>query len=424
MQFLKAKFKEALRKTEHYTKTDMVYLTREGFWSLLGQVIGSACSFLVAVLLANILSKESFGEYRFVLSMIPVLALFALPGINTAFVRSVARGNGTDLPKMVNTEIRWGFLGSLVALLIASYYFLNGDTGFFFALVLTAVFLPFLEPFSIYAAYYKGKQNFKTPMIYESASRVFQTVALIVVGLITKSVPALVGAFLVGQIVARLFFYIKTLRNEKLSASRESTDENQSDDTIKYGKQLTATQIVGTVTGSIDKLVVGYFLGPEILAIYYVALAIPKNIVLMFNVVPRIAFPRFSKNTWEPRERARIIYKLLVFLGALIVPALLYFFLIPFALPLVFKDYGASIPAALILSALILLSPLNATIGQVLQARKLVKNMIFLQVIALAAFVAAFLVMYQRFGASPIDAAAAIIASEAVLLFAGMFFIK
>lgn len=421
---LKRRYVRLLRGLEQYTKTDMVYVMKGGFWSFLSQGASSASSALAVIILANLLSKESFGHYRLVLSIASLLSVLALPGINTAFMRSIARGENVDSKRLVKTEIRWGLFSSLVALFIAFYYFLGGTSVLAGALVLTAILLPFLQPFSIYSSYYKGKQDFKTAMIYDSAASVFQSAALIIVALITKSVLAALGAFMAGQIVSSLFFYLKTLRDEKALMVLKSDKEDQSAETIKYGKSLTATQIVGALAGNIDKLFVGYFLGAEILAVYSVALTIPNNIILLFNVIPRIALPKFARNAWEADERSRVIYRLFIFIGALLIPALIYFLLVPHVIPLIFKNYSASIPVAVILSFLILISPVNAVIDGVLTARKLVKRIIFSQTVTLITFVGAFFLMYLRFGPSPVGAAVALIISEVVQFLFGLLLLK
>ena len=43
---IKNKTYKLLRKSEKYTKTDMVYLTKGGFWLTLGQIISSTSAFL------------------------------------------------------------------------------------------------------------------------------------------------------------------------------------------------------------------------------------------------------------------------------------------------------------------------------------------------------------------------------------------
>jgi len=417
---LKERFTSLLRDSEKYTRTDMVYLARGGFWSFFSQIVGSLASFLVVLLLANFLSKEEFGQYRFVLSLISIIIILTLPGIDPAIIRSIARKTILDFPNIVKTKIWWGLWSAGVSLLISGYYFSRGNTELFLAFAIAALFLPFIESYSVYSSYFKGKEDFKTSATYESISRVFQSAIIILTAIVSKNILWILVAYFAGQLLARLFFYRKTLRDENL----QSYTENKNADTIKYGKDLSGTQVVGTLIGNIDKLLVWHFLGAEILAVYYIALTIPKNLILLCNIIPRVAFPRLSQNSWEPSDRNKILRKIFIFLGLLIIPGLAYELLVPFAIPLLFKGYTSSVPAALVLGFLITLTPVNALIDRMLQAMKLVRNILVLQVVALIAFCAMFLVLYEFFGASPIIAAIALVSSEAISFLAGIWLIK
>jgi len=419
---LEARGIAVLRSLERYTKTDMVYLTNGGFWSLFSQVIGSLSSFVVVLLLANILPQGTFGEYRFILSLIPIFTLFTLPAVGTTLIRSVARGNKVSLPEIAKAKTRWSLLGSLAAIIGALYYFHNGNLQLMYAMIVCAFFLPFVETFAIYTSYYKGKQEFKTSAVYESLSRVFQAVVMIAVAFVSTNVLVLLGAFFVGQIIARYFFYKKTVKDISLRPHTGNNALDIKDDTIAYGKDLSLVSILNTVTNNMDVLLVGHFLGPLILAIYYIALAIPKNIVLIFSVVARVAQPKLSQKKWELHERIATVRKIgLMFLGLLIL-ALIYALLIPFVLHIFFRTYGASIHVAIMLSVLIAVSPLNAVIGRILEARKLVRKIVILDLISLGVFSVLFLLMYQTQGA--FGAAVSLVGSEITVLVVGILFIK
>ena len=422
MNKLKIKAKKILRRIEKYTKTDMVYLARSGFWSLLGQGVGSLSSFIVVFLLANILSKETFGQYRFILSVIPIFTLFTLPGIGTTLVRSIARGHVVDLTKIAKTKIKWSLLGSFLALGVSFYYFYLGNNLLGFALIFVAIFLPFIETFYIYSAYFKGKQDFKTAAIYDSISRIFQAGIIIIIAFITKNVVVLIIAFFIGQLIARFFFYKKTLKYMSQQVSIEDPISGVHDDTISYGKHLSILNIVSTITDNLDKLLVWHFLGAETLAIYYIALTIPKNVVLLFNVVPRVAFPKFSKNTWEAAERKKVVRKIFLFFAVLIIPALIYALLVPFVIPIIFRAYHASIFPAMILASLIVISPVNAMVGQILFAQKSIKKILAVQIMGVVVFTSAFLAMYKNLNAS--GAAIALVVSGTASLFIGIFLVK
>jgi len=421
MHRFKLQTKEILRKTERYTRTDMVYLAKNGFWSLCNQAIGSGSSFVVVLLLANILSKGSFGQYRFILSLISVLGLFTLPGIGTTLLRSVARGNAVLLSSIARTKLTWSFLCTLLSFAASVYYFHVGDSTLGYSLVLTGLFLPFTETYYIYVAYYKGRQDFKTAALYDSSSRIFQALVLVVVAFLTRNVVALIAAFLVGQLIARFFFYTKTVAYAKAQPVMGAESMDAKDDTVAYGKSLSAVSILNTLTNNMDVLILGHFLGPYVLAIYYVALAIPKNIVLIFSVIARVALPKFSQKKWDLHERTSVFRKLGLMFAALFLPAALYVLCAPFVLHIFFKGYGASIPAALILSILILVSPMNALVGQVLQARKLVAKIVVLEVLSFLSFFVCFLLSYQAWGA--FGTAFALVISETAVLVAGIVFI-
>ena len=86
MEKIKIKAYNLLRWSEKWTKTDMIYLARGGFWLTLGQVISSLSAFLLAIAFANLLPKETYGEYKYILSIASILAIPTLTGM--AFLKT------------------------------------------------------------------------------------------------------------------------------------------------------------------------------------------------------------------------------------------------------------------------------------------------------------------------------------------------
>src|SRR5688572_20479176 len=93
MTFLKAPLKRLLLWSQAYTRTDMLYLARGGFWTVLNFVVAGSVSIALAVAFANLLPKETYGTYRYVLSIANAFGFLALTGMNAAVTRSVARGH-------------------------------------------------------------------------------------------------------------------------------------------------------------------------------------------------------------------------------------------------------------------------------------------------------------------------------------------
>src|SRR3989338_1976898 len=131
-----------LRWSERYTKTDMVYLASGGFWLTLGQIISSAATFGLAIAFANLLPKETYGTYKFILSIAGILSVLTLPGMMTALTQAVARGfEGSVIPAL-KLRVRWGMLAGLGNLVVATYYYFNGNTKLTISFLIVAAFLP------------------------------------------------------------------------------------------------------------------------------------------------------------------------------------------------------------------------------------------------------------------------------------------
>jgi len=118
-----------LRWSQKYTKTDMVYLAKGGSWLTLGQIVSTIASFLSAIAFANLLPRETYGQYKYILSITSILAIPTLAGINTAVIRAIARGyEGSFIPAL-KTKIKWGLLGGITSIGLAGYYYFSALYG-------------------------------------------------------------------------------------------------------------------------------------------------------------------------------------------------------------------------------------------------------------------------------------------------------
>ena len=89
MQKLRQKTYNLLRWSEKYTKTDMVYLTKGGFWLTFAYIIFLSSGFILTIAFANLLPKDVFGTYKFVISISGVLLVTSLTGINSTLKQSI-----------------------------------------------------------------------------------------------------------------------------------------------------------------------------------------------------------------------------------------------------------------------------------------------------------------------------------------------
>jgi O-antigen/teichoic acid export membrane protein len=94
-----------LRWSEKYTGTDMVYLAH-GSYCLSGtSVIIGGISFLLALALANLFTKDAYGTYRYALTLFGMLSVASLRAMDTAVTQGAARGNDGTVTKGLRAKM-------------------------------------------------------------------------------------------------------------------------------------------------------------------------------------------------------------------------------------------------------------------------------------------------------------------------------
>jgi len=296
---IKKKAKEILLWSQKYTKTDMIYLARGGFWLTLGQAISSISSFLLAIAFANLLPKETYGTYKYILSIASILAIPTLSGMGTAVTQAVARGYEGSLIPALKTKIRWGLLGGLASLILAGYYFYQGNATLTISFLISAVFLPFMDSFGIYDSLLQGRKLFDISTKYFIISQIIAIASLIAVLFFTKNLFLILFTYFASWTLMRFIFF-------KITLKKFSPNPSQDPQTISYGKHLSLMGIIGTIASYLDRLLIFHYLGAAEVAIYSIAIAPPEQIKSLFKSIGTLALPKFAPKSKEEIQKTTI----------------------------------------------------------------------------------------------------------------------
>ncbi|MBU1246924.1 oligosaccharide flippase family protein [Patescibacteria group bacterium] len=332
---IRVKIYKLLRWSEAHTKTDMVYLAKGGFWLTLGQIISSASTFLLAIAFANLLPKETYGSYKYILSIASILAIPTLSGMNTAITQAVSRGYEGSLIPALKTKIRWGLFGALASLMLAGYYYFNNNTTLTISFLIISVFLPFMDSFSVYGSLLVGKKQFKISTKYQIISQITAITILIITLCFTQNLFFVLLAYFIPWTFLRFIFL-------KITLKKFRPNSQQDPQTIPYGKHLSLIGILGAVATHIDKILLFHYLGVAELAIYAFAIAPIEQIKGLFKNLPALALPKLARRSFH--EIDSILYKrlfLLFFIGSCM--ALMYIFFAPYFFKIFFPKYLDSI---------------------------------------------------------------------------------
>ncbi|MCG2689724.1 oligosaccharide flippase family protein [Candidatus Parcubacteria bacterium] len=370
---LKKKGYSFLRRSEKYLKTDMIYVARGGFWIFSGQMITALAGFFFTLVLANLLDKDNLGTFRFVLSLAGILAIPTLAGIDTAILQAVARGKEKSFLDGLKTKLKYGALSSLACLGVAGYYFFKHNSLLALCFLAIALFVPLINSFPIYESFWAGRKKFETQTKYRALVSAGATILIVLVILITKNLVVILLAYFSAWSLLHGLALYRTIKTAK--ANQEIDKES-----IKYGKHLSLLGILGQVNSQLDKIVFWHFLGPEKLAVYFIALALPQRIETLMNVVSGLTFPKFSQNSIETIKKG-VKYKMLIVFLLVLPVVLLYILLAPFFYKLFFPKYPEAILYSQLYILVLLAFPrtfLGIALKAKMQTKKLYLNSVIL----------------------------------------------
>lgn len=335
----------ALRWSEKYTKTDMVYLASGGFWLTVELVFAAVISFCLAVVFGHYASKDIYGNYKYVLSTATVLSAFSLTGIGTAITRSVSQGNEGALKQGARMSWRWGMIVSAIALAVGIYYFWQGNRFVAVSMCVVAVASPFLYSFSLFDNFLIGRRDFSRSALYSMLSNLALIVALVAALFIGGRAIALVVAYFAVNTATAAYFYFRTIRK----ARNEATDP----ELFTYGFHLSVMGIIGTFADQIDSIATFAILGPANLAVYAYAIAIPEQVKGVIKNLTPLSLPKFAQRSLA-EIKATIWRRSLYLCIAIVLVIVVYWCVAPWIFRIFFPVYTESLTFTRIYSLSIL----------------------------------------------------------------------
>ena len=378
-----------LRKSEHIFQTDMVYLTKGGFWLAIGKFFVTTTSIAVAVAFANLLPQNAYGTYQFVLSLTGIIYIFTLTGLPKAVTRAVAQGFDGALIAGKKMYFKWSVLGVFVALGGAAYYFYNENLTLSLSLLIVGTLLPLQQAFGLHGPYLKGKKDFKNLTI----NNLFESIipALILIGTLfaTDDPFYLIVAYFAGNTFVTLILYARV--THIYQPQEESVPELSS-----FSKHLSLMNMIGKFANRIDRILLFHFLGAAPLAVYSFAQAPVTKINDLNSITETLVFPKLSQRD-IPTLQKTLPRKLILFFFILLLITLLYVFAAQLIYEFLFPQYLESVIYSQVFAFSILLFPSN-TIGQVFVAHRKQRELYIMRTLGPIFKIILFVICIPMFG--------------------------
>jgi O-antigen/teichoic acid export membrane protein len=347
----------------------MVYLATSGFWINLNFVFVSLFSFILSVAFANLLTKESYGTYQYVLSISSFLAAFTFSGFNTTIIQSAARGYEGTFQASIRPQLYWNLIPGCAGIAFGGYYLLVGQITLGLGLICVGAALPILNTYNSYTAYLAGKKEFKTLSLYSIIGNAAYYAAMFIgIFLIPKALPLVaINLFVNAGMSFVLYRRVVNLLKPK------GTDDPGA---RSYAVHLSLMNVLSLISAQIDSIFVFHFLGATELATYSLATLLPERAAGAFKAISTSALPRFAERNAD--EIRKTLGPRLIFLtvGSLFC-CLAYAWIAPSFFHIVYPKYSDAIPYSQIY-ALTFLNAIGGVVTSALFAHRKVRELYIL----------------------------------------------
>jgi len=356
-----------LKRSESVTKTDNIYVAKQGFWASFPYIVSTLLSAGLVIAFANLLPKDLYGNYKYILSVAGILSFLTLSGMNTALTQAVARGIKGLLAWSIDIQLRFNSIYALVCLAGAGYYWLHNNHTLAIGLIIMGIVFPFNTALTSYGAYLGGKKDFKTASDYAVISNIFFAGLVLTTLLVTDSVVFLVAAYAIGVLTPSVFFYFKTVREDKGQVTAEEKNK-----VFNYSVHLSIVPIISVIAQYLDKIILFQSFGSVQLAVYSLAQAMPGRAQGLVKSASSILLPKLSERSMK--EIRPIFYQRFIvgcILGLLCFVT--YWVISPFIFKVFLPSYLDSLDySRVLMGSLIFSIPFNY-IGAVFRSQKMIR---------------------------------------------------
>lgn len=191
------------------------------FYVFIQFIINTLFSILTIRLITTNLKPESYGNYRYVLSVVAISSIFAINGFGKTIMGYVAKGYHGTVKKMTLFSVKTGLLGVLTLVIFGAYTLTckKDSTEAVLFFIAAVVFIPYTI-FQRYQSVLGGLQKFRLALIFRSCSTFFLfLMTVVVLEVFNKGVLLFGSCNLVMQSLfyTIFFFYSLTLlSNDKV----------------------------------------------------------------------------------------------------------------------------------------------------------------------------------------------------------------
>lgn len=260
----------------------------KAFWSGTNQIAETLAAFILSILFTRLTTKELYGQYLFILAIFGLISLLSIPGSRVVIMRLVAR----DIDGIFKKALLWGtkfsLLGVPVLILIGAYFYFFESKEIGIAVLITAIFLPFVSSFKSWLSYYKGKEKFKELALLNILKQGINIISVALAIIFSKNILVVMLAYFASNSLFNVLYCLRIsskIKNTKLSKNWK-----------KQSFSLSTIEVSELAFGRIDVLLIGSMMSMNQVAIYGLVMKVVSVFLKGFRSLMEIIMPKIIRD--------------------------------------------------------------------------------------------------------------------------------
>lgn len=359
------KFNWIIKKFDNFFQLNTKKILGQASYLLGGHAVSNLLSFVVAVAAAHFISKDTYGTYRYILSIVGFVGAFSMTGLSTAIVRDVARGYDNIFKTSFVRSLLWSIPTFVMGLGIGIWYLIHNNLTLGISIALGSILFPVIQALLLYRSYLNGKKYFRALMKSNIAYSIVTSLAVLTTLFLNPSVTTLVIVYYVSNII--ILFVLKIIIQNKFKPNAEKDPENG-----KLEHHMSLMNILDIGATQLDKIILFQIAGPIEVARYTFATMLPEQLRNVVKYIPTLSMPIFSELPKETaKEKGLFLVKKLFLITIPFVA--LYILVAPFAYKILFPAYVEVVLYSQVFSLILIFD--GGISGAVLKAQNQIKSL-------------------------------------------------
>lgn len=325
--------KKAMEPLLHFLskklQIDAKYLYKGFFWIGVSTTAVFMATFFRTTAFANFLSPQTYGTYRYVLSIIEITSALSLTGASLVIAKSVAQGFEGAYKAGMIAYLKRSWVSVLAACGVGIYFCVKDNYLLGTTVAIAGLLAPVLQSITLYGALLEGKKLQRVNAKFQIFSTLIPTIILITVVMHTQSVLIIIVSYFLSYIATHALFAFIAY---KIVKPNDHIDKKS--DAFTFHVSVMGTLAV--ITEQLDKVLLFHYIGPAQLALYSFASALPQQFNILGKGLKVLIYPKISTEPIDSVKKnilrkAFLIFciTLILFVGYIIVAPFIFTYFFP-----------------------------------------------------------------------------------------------